>query len=54
MDRLGEAQQRAPKKTMCDNFLSDCGAFETLEVRLFALKVEHTPPVTHFSSLLYV
>jgi len=53
MDKLGEAQQRAPKKTMCDNFLSDCGAFETLEVRLFALKVEHTP-VTHFSSLLYV
>ena len=35
-DRLGEAQQRAPKKTMCDNFLSDCGAYETLEVRLFA------------------
>jgi len=47
MDKLGEAQQRAPKKTMCDNFLSDCGAFETLEVRRFALKVEHTP-VTHF------
>jgi hypothetical protein len=35
-DKLGEAQQRAPKKTMCDNFLSDCGAYETLEVRLFA------------------
>jgi hypothetical protein len=47
MDGLGEALQRAPKQTMCDNFLIDCGAFETLEVRRFALKVEHTP-VTHF------